>query len=85
MIRSLLTLLITLLLGDVNAPKHDLRKTPNKQDRMKALNAFFERNFYIIAGLTIVFLLIMFVAVCFLLVGSCTDSGLTYNQMGRII
>ena len=81
MIRTLLTL----LLGDVNAPKHDLRKTPTREDRMKSLNAFFERNFYVFAGLAIIFLLIVFVAVCFIFVGSCTDSGVTYNQMGRII
>ena len=82
MIRSLLTLLLTLLLGDANAPKHDLHKRPTREDRFKA-NSFFKRDIYIMAGIAI--LMIVFVVVCFLIVGSCTDSGAVYNQMGRVI
>lgn len=78
-------ILLSLLFGEVNAPKTDLRKRQTREDRLRGLNCFFERNFYTLTGLAIIFLLIIFVAVCFLLVGSCTDSGVTYNQMRGVI
>ena len=78
--------LINLLFGTMNVPKHDLRKKPTRNDNMRKLNRFIERNFYIICVLAIIFLLIMFVVVCYAIVGvSATESGVTYNTMERII
>ena len=83
MIRSLLILLFG---TSKNVPKHDLRKKPTSDDAIKSLNEFLQRNFYIICVLAIIFLLIVFVIVCYALVGvSATDSGTMYNSMEKII
>ena len=78
--------LINLLFGTMNVPKHDLRKKPTRNDNMRKLNRFIERNFYIICVLAIIFLLIMFVVVCYSIVGvSAVESGVPYNHIGDII
>ena len=83
MIRSLLILLFG---TSKNVPKHDLRKKPTSEDAIIELTHFLQRNFYIICVLAIIFLLIVFVIVCYALVGvSATDSGTMYNSMERII
>ena len=74
-ITSILSLLYVLLLG-IPTPKHSLHKQPNKSDFTRALNQWIERNFYIIALASIVFLLIAFVFVCFAICGiSAVESG----------
>jgi len=83
---SFLRLLQVLILGNRNVPKHDLRKRKTTSDAMKSLNSFIERNFYIICLASILFLLIMFVIVCYAIVGvSATESGIQYNQFNNIV
>ena len=80
-----ITSLINLLVGTPTA-KHDLRKKPTKEDRYRTLNCWIQRNFYIIALAAIIILLILFVVVCFAIVGvSATESGVQYNQFNNII
>ncbi len=80
------TLLILLFGTKENVPKHDLRKTPTKNDYNKILNCWIQRNFYILALITIIICLIGFVIVCFMIVGvSATESGTLYNHMGGMI
>lgn len=75
--------LINLLFGTMNVPKHDLRKKPTFKE---SFYSFLERNFVLFAYLAVIFLLIMFVVVCYAIVGiSATESGVTYNAMERII
>lgn len=83
---SLLLMLQGLILGNRNVPKHDLRKRKTTSDAMKSLNSFIERNFPIICLASILFLLIMFVIVCYAIVGvSATESGAVYYHMEKII
>ena len=83
---SFLRLLQVLILGNKNVPKHDLRKRKTTSDAMKSLNSFIERNFYIICLASILFLLIMFVIVCYAIVGvSAVESGTVYNHIGDVI
>jgi len=85
-LRLLQVLILGLILGNRNVPKHDLRKRNTSDDAMKSLNEFLQKNFYIICVLAILFLLIVFVICCYIIVGvSATDSGVTYNAMERII
>lgn len=80
-----ITSLINLLVGTPTA-KHDLRKKPTKEDHFRTLNCWIQRNFYIIALAAIIILLILFVVVCFAIVGvSATESGVQYNQFNNII
>ena len=80
-----LTTILSLLLGTPTA-KHDLRKKPTRQDLSKTLNCWIQRNFYIIALIFLIILMIMFVWVCFAIVGvSATESGTVYNQFDNII
>jgi len=77
---SFLRLLQVLILGNRNVPKHDLRKKPTSDDAIKSLNEFLQRNFYIICVASIIFLLIVFVIVCYALVGvSAVESGAMRN------
>ena len=82
----MLSLLSILLNGTDNVPKHDLRKKPTSDDAIKSLNDFLQRNFYIICVASIIFLLIVFVIVCYMVVGvSAVESGTVYNNMEAII
>jgi uncharacterized membrane protein len=75
--------LINLLIGTANVPKHDLRKRPTFKE---AFYSFLERNFVLFAYLAVIFLLIMFVVVCYAIVGvSAVESGVPYNHIGDII
>ena len=59
-----------------------LSKKPTKEDYIRNLNLWCQRNFYIICISAIVFLLIIFVAVCFAVVGvSATESGGYYYHL----
>ena len=50
------------------------------------IDAFAMRYAHILLPLCFIILVILFVLVCFAIVGvSATDSGVTYNQMERII
>ena len=83
---NILRLLQVLLFGTQPVPKHDLRKRPTSDDAMKSLNEFLQRNFYIICVASIIFLLIVFVIICYLLVGvSAVESGAVYNNLEAII
>ena len=83
---SFLSLLWVLLVGTPNQPKHDLRKQPKKEDINRKINLWIERNFGLIALATIVFLLILFVLMCFWLVGvSAVESGIQYNHFEEVI
>lgn len=80
-----ITTLINLLVGTPTA-KTDLRKKPTKEDRIRTLNCWVQRNFYIIALATMIILLVVFIFVCFAIVGvSATESGVQYNQFNNII
>ena len=73
-------------MGNKVTPKHDLRKKPTSDDARKSLNEFFQRNFYIICVASIIFLLIVFVIVCYAFVGvSAVESGTVYNHIGDVI
>lgn len=68
-----------------NNSKDILSKKPTKEDHLKSLNCFIGRYFYIFALAAIVLLLILFVVVCFAIVGSATESGNLYNHLGEVI
>ena len=82
---SLILNLWILLVGTPTA-KNSLRKKPTKESFKIRLDAWIQRNFYIICLVTIVFLLITFVFVCFMICGvSATESGLQYNHLQDVI
>jgi len=63
-----------------------LQKKPTREDYQKEINYWVTRNFGIIAIVTVIFLLIVFVIVCFAIVGvSATDSGVVYNHFNEVI
>lgn len=81
-----LSYLFTFLIGNSNSSKDVLTRKPTREDYIRNLNCWIERNFYIIALAAIIILLILFILVCFAIVGvSATDSGVTYNHMNTII
>ena len=66
--------------------KNTLHKKPTREDYLKKFNCWIQRNFYIICLAAIVFLLIIFVIVCYMLVGvSATESGTYYNGLKGVI
>jgi predicted RND superfamily exporter protein len=74
-ITSLINFLLVLLIG-IPTPKNSLHKKPTKDDFYRAFNCWIQRNFYIIALASIIFLLICFVIFCFWIVGvSAVESG----------
>lgn len=84
-IASILSLLYVLLVGTPQ-PKYDLRRQPTKDDFKRNLNYWIARNFNFIALATVTSLLVVFVLMCFWLVGvSATDSGTVYNHLGGVI
>ena len=84
-ITSLLSLLYVLLVGTPQ-PKHSLHKQPTKSDFYRNLNFWIQRNFYIIALVSIIVLLIGFVVVCFAICGvSAVESGIQYNHFQEVI
>ena len=84
-ITSFLSLLWVLLAGTPTV-KNDLRKQPTRDDAIRNLNFWIQKNFYIIALAAIAICLIIFVIVCWLIVGvSAVESGTVYNHMNSII
>ena len=85
---SLIQTLQVLLIGDNPTGQVRLEKRP-QQDRWTISNkieAYIARHFYLIMVLFMLILLVVFITVCFAIVGaSATDSGVTYNAMERII
>lgn len=82
-----LSLLYLLIFGDTttNKPVYDLRKKPTREDNLRSFNCWIARNFYIICLATIVILLIVFIIVCFSIVGASTlESGTYYNHIGDL-
>jgi hypothetical protein len=70
------TQLINLLLGNPTTSKVRLAKKPTREDHIRSLNCWIERNFYLIVLACMIFLLIAFVLVCFAIVGvSSVESG----------
>lgn len=85
-ITSFLSLLYVLLVGTSTNDKVRLAKKPTKEDHMRNLNCWIQRNFYIIALAAILILLIIFAIVCFMIVGvSAVESGNYYNHLGGVI
>lgn len=88
---STLSLLYFLLVGTPTPEKSTVlnKKMTNQEKRIHykiKINLWIERNFGFIALAAIVILLIIFIVMCFWIVGvSATESGTVYNQMGRII
>ena len=66
---------------------YEIPKTiKENEDYLKKFNCWIQRNFYIICLAAIVFLLIIFVIVCYMLVGvSATESGTYYNGLKGVI
>ena len=64
MIPEWIPMLIILLFG-LNNP-NDLRKQPTKKDFKKSFNYWVQRNFPVIAFITVMICLVIFVLVCFL-------------------
>jgi hypothetical protein len=83
----LLNLLQVLINGtETNVPKASLHKQEEAEDILQKLNEIIARNFYVISLAIIVLCFLLFVFCCFAIVGmSGTESGLTYNQLQRII
>ena len=82
---NLITTLYNLVTGTPTI-KHDLRKKPTREDLLRGINCWIQRNFYIICLAAIVFLLITFVMVCYMLVGvSATESGTYYNGLKGVV
>jgi uncharacterized membrane protein len=80
------TQLINLILGNPTTSKVRLAKKPTRDDHIRSLNCWIERNFYLIVLACMIFLLIAFVLVCFAIVGvSAVESGVPYNHIGDII
>ena len=85
---SILTTLQVLLIGDNPTGQVRLEKRPqqNRWTISRKIEAYIARHFYLIMGLFMLILLVVFITVCFAIVGaSATDSGVTYNAMERII
>ena len=59
-----------------------LHKQATREDYLRTLNCWIQRNFYILALASIIFLLIMFVIVCYLICGvSAVESGTYYRGL----
>ena len=85
---SILTTLHYLLVGDNPTGQVRLEKRPqqNRWTISNKIEAYIARHFYLIMVLFMLILLVVFVTVCFAIVGaSATDSGVTYNAMESII
>ena len=85
---SLIQTLQVLLIGDNPTGQVRLEKRPqqNRWTISNKIEAFIARHFYLIMVLFMLILLVVFVTVCFAIVGaSATDSGVTYNAMEKII
>ena len=78
--------LFVLLFGAKNAPVYDLHKKPTREDFRRNFNCWVQRNFGIIAFATIIVLLLVFVLVCYMLVGvSAVESGTYHNHLMDVI
>lgn len=63
-----------------------LHKKPTREDYRRDVNYFVTRNFGLISVLAVIFLLIMFVFVCFMIVGvSAVESGNYYYHFAEVI
>ena len=85
---NLLHTLQVLLIGDNPTGQVRLEKRPqqNRWTISRKIEAYIARHFYLIMVLFMLILLVVFVTVCFAIVGaSATDSGVTYNAMEQII
>lgn len=80
------TLLSLLGFGVTNvAPVYDLHKK-EKPGMKEKINSFVERNFGIIALITLIVMLFLFIAVCFFICGvSAVESGTVYNHFQEVI
>lgn len=83
MIPEWIPMLIILLFG-LNNP-NDLRKQPTKKDFKKSFNYWVQRNFPVIAFITVMICLVIFVLVCFTIVGASVESGNYYNHFHEVI
>ena len=79
--------LLVLIMGNVDNDRPvRLEKREPKMNIKKMLNNWVYRNFGIIALVAIILLFIIFVWVCFTIVGfSGTESGLQYNHFQDIV
>lgn len=88
---STLSLLWILLVGTPTPNKSKVlnKKMTNQEKRIYykvKINLWIERNFGLIALAAIIILLIIFVVMCYWIVGvSATESGTVYNQFQNII
>ena len=88
---STLSLLWILLAGTPTPDKSTIlnRKMSSQEKRIYykvRFNLWIERNFGFIALAAIIILLILFVAMCFWIVGaSCLESGTVYNHFQEVI
>lgn len=79
-------LILLTFLGFKTGPVNDLRKQPTREDYRRSLNCWVQRNFGIVALATIILLLIVFVFVCYALVGvSAVESGNYHNHFMDVI
>ena len=84
---NFLTTLHYLLVGDNPTGKVRLQKQQKTRTEIsRRIESYIARHFYLIMVLFMLILLVVFITVCFAIVGaSATDSGVTYNAMERII
>ena len=79
-------LIFLTFLGFKTGPVNDLRKQPTREDYMRSLNCWVQRNFGIVALTTIIILLIVFIIVCSAIVGvSAVESGNYHNHLMDVI
>ena len=77
---------LSVLLFGTKGPVYDLRKKPTKEDHIRNINCWIQRNFGIIAFATIIVLLAIFVIVCYMVVGvSAVESGTYHNHFMDVI
>ncbi len=70
--------LIYLIFGTNNAPVHDLRKKPTKEDNLRSFNCWVQRNFYILCFIVLLACVVVLVALT--LQGFCAvESGTMRN------
>lgn len=89
MIRQLIQMLLVLLFGMNNGPKHDLRKKPTMEDNKRRVKTYLKNYFmrygWIFITLLIILGLILFAFICFKFVGASVESGNYYYHLKGVV
>lgn len=87
MIWEFIQMLLITIFGFDNKPKYDLHKKPSwKSQLVVKLNNWIQKYFFVIAFIAIIICLIVFIIVCFTVVGaSGVESGNYYNHIKDVV